>query len=112
MPFQLTKTYPRLWSLEAGVAMVVTDLHGDWDLYVRYRDHFLGLRAQGRADCCTVGWSSVKPKAELTTATRRRAADWAATVDPSSGCQSRARSGESRRGQTCSARSLGRPLRL
>jgi hypothetical protein len=51
MPFQLTKTYPRLWSLAAGAAMVVTDLHGDWDRYVRYRDRFLTLRAQGQADC-------------------------------------------------------------
>jgi hypothetical protein len=51
MPFQLTKTYPRLWSLDAGVAMVVTDLHGDWDAYARYRDRFIALRATGQADC-------------------------------------------------------------
>jgi calcineurin-like phosphoesterase family protein len=55
MPLQLTKTYPRLWSLAAGVAVVVTDLHGDRDRYVRYRDRFLALRAEGQADCliCT-----------------------------------------------------------
>jgi len=29
MTFTLAKTYPRLWSLDAGVAMVVTDLHGE-----------------------------------------------------------------------------------
>ena len=37
MPFTLTKPYARLWSLDAGVAMVVTDLHGDWEAYARYR---------------------------------------------------------------------------
>jgi hypothetical protein len=37
-------------SLEEGVAMVVTDLHGDWDAYRRYRDLFLALEAEGRAD--------------------------------------------------------------
>jgi hypothetical protein len=51
MPFSLTKTYPRLWSLDAGVAMVVTDLHGDWDAYTRYRDRFLALHATSQADC-------------------------------------------------------------
>ena len=40
----------RVIDLEAGMAMVVTDLHGDWDAYQRYRDHFLDLRANGRAD--------------------------------------------------------------
>ena len=30
--------------------MVVTDLHGDWDAYCRYRDLFLALQADGRAD--------------------------------------------------------------
>lgn len=46
----LTKTFPRLWSLDAGTAMVVTDLHGDWDTYCRYRDRFVDLQANGRAD--------------------------------------------------------------
>jgi len=50
MPDQLTTTYPRLWSLDAGVAMVVTDLHGDWEAYVRYRDRFVDLHARGAAD--------------------------------------------------------------
>ena len=40
----------RVVDLEAGIAMVVTDLHGDWDAYRRYRDKFLTLRANGRAD--------------------------------------------------------------
>jgi hypothetical protein len=51
MPFSLTKTYPRLWSLDAGVAMVVTDLHGDWEAYACYRDRFVALHATGQADC-------------------------------------------------------------
>lgn len=51
MPFSLNKTYPRLWTLESGIAMVVTDLHGDWDAYRRYRDRFVALRANGQADC-------------------------------------------------------------
>ena len=50
MTLQLTQSYPRLWSLEAGVVMVVTDLHGDWDAYRRYRDRFVSLQANGRAD--------------------------------------------------------------
>ncbi|HJZ48142.1 MAG TPA: metallophosphoesterase family protein [Roseiflexaceae bacterium] len=54
MAFRLTKAYPRLWSLDTGVAMVVTDLHGDWDTYVRYRDRFIELRAAGQADCLIV----------------------------------------------------------
>ncbi len=39
----------RVVSLEAGAAMVVTDLHGDWSAYCRYRDHFLDLQARGQA---------------------------------------------------------------
>ncbi len=31
--------------------MVVTDLHGDWDAYQRYRDRFVGLQARHQADC-------------------------------------------------------------
>lgn len=31
--------------------MVVTDLHGDWDAYCRYRDRFVVLQAAGHADC-------------------------------------------------------------
>jgi Icc-related predicted phosphoesterase len=49
--FLLSKPYPRLWSLDAGVAMVVTDLHGDWDAYQRYRNRFVDLQARGQADC-------------------------------------------------------------
>ena len=31
--------------------MVVTDLHGDWPAYCRYRDRFIDLQGQGQADC-------------------------------------------------------------
>jgi hypothetical protein len=51
MPLELRKHHPRLWALDAGIAMVITDLHGDWDAYQRYRDCFVGLQASGRADC-------------------------------------------------------------
>jgi hypothetical protein len=30
--------------------MVVTDLHGDWDAYRRYRDYFVDLQAAGQVD--------------------------------------------------------------
>lgn len=40
----------RVITLDAGVVMVVTDLHGDGDAYARYRDRFLTLRARGLAD--------------------------------------------------------------
>lgn len=50
MSVSLTKSYPRLWSLDAGIAMVVTDLHGDGDAYRRYRDRFVDLHASGQAD--------------------------------------------------------------
>jgi hypothetical protein len=40
----------RLVTLTEGQAMVVTDLHGDWDLYCKYRDHFLALQSKGEAD--------------------------------------------------------------
>lgn len=42
--------WQRIIDLEAGVAMVVTDLHGDWELYQLYRDRFLELRTRGRAN--------------------------------------------------------------
>jgi hypothetical protein len=51
MPLTLTKTLRRRWLLDSGVAMVVTDLHGDWEAYERYRDRFVELHATGRADC-------------------------------------------------------------
>jgi hypothetical protein len=50
MTSSLCKSFPRIWSLEAGKAMVVTDLHGDWDTYRRYRDRFVDLQASGQAD--------------------------------------------------------------
>ncbi|MFQ5401658.1 MAG: metallophosphoesterase [Anaerolineae bacterium] len=42
--------FGRVVDLEDGVAMVVTDLHGDWGAYRRYRDHFLTLQDHGQAD--------------------------------------------------------------
>ncbi len=50
MSLLLAKTASRLWSIEAGQVMVVTDLHGDWDAYRRYRDRFVALQAAGQAD--------------------------------------------------------------
>lgn len=50
MAVEILKSYPRLWTLEEGIAMVVTDLHGDWDAYERYRDRFASLHDTGRAN--------------------------------------------------------------
>lgn len=33
----------RIRDIDSGRVMVVTDLHGDWQQYQRYRDYFLGL---------------------------------------------------------------------
>jgi len=52
----------RLWSLDAGVAMVVTDLHGDWDTYARYRDRFIALHAAGQADCLIFTGDLIHPE--------------------------------------------------
>jgi hypothetical protein len=41
---------PRIVDIDRGVVMVVTDLHGDWPLYQRYRDIFLALRERELAD--------------------------------------------------------------
>lgn len=43
-------TWNRVIELEEGIAMIVTDLHGDGDAYARYRDRFLDLHARGQAD--------------------------------------------------------------
>lgn len=51
MPFVLAKEHPRLWSLNSGVAMVITDLHGDWKTYQYLRDRFTDLHAKRKADC-------------------------------------------------------------
>jgi hypothetical protein len=42
--------FSRVKTLESGRAMIVTDIHGDWDAYVRYRDRFLELKSAGSAD--------------------------------------------------------------
>lgn len=41
----------RIVDLNDGVAMVVTDLHGAWDVYRRLRDQFLSLQAKGEVKC-------------------------------------------------------------
>jgi hypothetical protein len=43
MRLTLEHTKPRLWSITGGRAMVVTDLHGNWETYCRYRDLFIDL---------------------------------------------------------------------
>lgn len=40
----------RVVNVDHGFVMVVTDLHGDWPLYQRYRDVFLRMRARGLLD--------------------------------------------------------------
>jgi predicted phosphodiesterase len=40
----------RVLDLDRGVAMVVTDLHGAWDVYRRLRDQFIEQRARGLVD--------------------------------------------------------------
>lgn len=46
----------RIVDIDQGTAMVVTDLHGDWDAYSRYRDRFFQLVAQNQADYfCILG---------------------------------------------------------
>src|SRR5512134_2131698 len=37
----------RIFDLTSGCAMVVTDLHGAWDVYRRLRDLFLAKHASG-----------------------------------------------------------------
>ena len=47
---EVSTNWQRVINLTEGQAMVVTDLHGDWDAYQRYRDAFFQLRALGQAD--------------------------------------------------------------
>ncbi len=42
-------TQQRAVDIHDGIAMIVTDLHGDWAAYARLRDRFLLLRAAGKA---------------------------------------------------------------
>ncbi len=44
----------RILDIEQGRIMAVTDLHGDYEAYSRYRDRFLTLRANGLADCLVI----------------------------------------------------------
>jgi len=41
---------PRIVDLTEGRAMIVTDLHGDWEAYSRYRARFFRLHEQGKVD--------------------------------------------------------------
>ncbi len=41
------ENWQRVVTLSDGVAMVVTDLHGDWQLYQRYRDWFIRRHKAG-----------------------------------------------------------------
>lgn len=50
MPLTVNKTFSRLWSVESGKLMVVTDLHGNWEAYQRHRDRFLAHHSAGEAD--------------------------------------------------------------
>lgn len=43
-------TAQRVLDLNSGTAMVVTDLHGAWDVYHRLRDQFLAQHAAGSLD--------------------------------------------------------------
>ncbi|MCA9960322.1 MAG: metallophosphoesterase family protein [Chloroflexota bacterium] len=42
--------FKRIIDIETGNIMVVTDLHGDWEAYQLYRDHFLNAYKQGTMD--------------------------------------------------------------
>ena len=46
----MPRPYGRVVNIDSGVVMAVTDLHGDWPLYQRYRDVFLALRERQLAD--------------------------------------------------------------
>ena len=47
---EVSQNSNRVINLTEGQAMVVTDLHGDWDAYQRYRDTFFQLRGLGHVD--------------------------------------------------------------
>ena len=44
-------TGSRVIDIKQGTAMVVTDLHGDWEAYCLYRDAFRRLYDQKEVDC-------------------------------------------------------------
>lgn len=46
----IERPHLRLWSIQAGKLFVVTDLHGDWDVYSRIRDRFIDLHQAGQVD--------------------------------------------------------------
>jgi hypothetical protein len=48
--FNVHHDLPRLWSVQSGRLMVVTDLHGDWEAYTRTREVFLQQMDEGEVD--------------------------------------------------------------
>lgn len=64
MALSVQRITSRLWTIAAGTVMVVTDLHGDWDAYCRYRDRFLELRERGEADGLVIAGDVVHRKHE------------------------------------------------
>jgi hypothetical protein len=42
----MNNTFSRVCEINTGRVMVVTDLHGDWELYTRYRDYFMRYAEQ------------------------------------------------------------------
>lgn len=38
----------RIIEVKKGIAMIVTDLHGNWEIYTKYRDHFFELFSEGK----------------------------------------------------------------
>lgn len=46
--------FSRVRQIDTGRVMVVTDLHGDWALYEKYRDHFLDSQNQGKVNTLVI----------------------------------------------------------
>lgn len=60
---EVNTQWDRVVDLTEGQAMVVTDLHGDWDAYERYRDTFFQLRALGQADILVINGDMIHASA-------------------------------------------------
>ena len=50
----MSSTFSRVCNIDAGRVMVVTDLHGDWALYTRFRDKFIQLKDQGQVNTLVI----------------------------------------------------------
>ncbi|GJM40277.1 MAG: hypothetical protein DHS20C20_05590 [Ardenticatenaceae bacterium] len=59
------RQWERVVEATEGQAMVVTDLHGDWDAYQRYRDTFFELRALGQADILIINGDMIHASAPV-----------------------------------------------